>query len=74
MRPDVNCVLADMPVSVRGYTTYNKDCTYTIVLNARHTREQNLLSYAHELEHINNGDYDNNCDVDALELAVHNTY
>ena len=63
-----------MPVSVRGYTVNNRDCTYTIVLNARHSREQNLLSYAHELAHIDNGDYDNDCDVDDLEMSAHYTY
>ncbi|MBR3762230.1 MAG: hypothetical protein IKK59_05750 [Lachnospiraceae bacterium] len=63
-----------MPVSIRGYTVKNKDCTFTIVLNSRHTREQNLLSYSHELAHIDNGDYDNNCDVSILEMAAHKTY
>ena len=62
-----------MPVSIRGYAVKNKDSTFTIVLNARHTREQNLLSYAHELAHIENGDYDNNCDVGILEMSAHNT-
>ena len=70
-RPDVNCILADMPVSIKGYTIKNTDCTFTIVLNARHTREQNLLSYAHELEHILDGDFEKGCNVGILEFIAH---
>ena len=63
--------MADMPVSIKGYTIKNTDCTFTIVLNSRHTREQNLLSYAHELEHILGGDFEKSGNVGILEFIAH---
>lgn len=68
---DVNCIYENMPVSIKGYTIQNSDCSFTIVLNARHTREQNLLSYAHELAHISNGDFEQLHDVSELEFFAH---
>lgn len=61
-----------MPVNIKGFTIKNNDCSFTIVLNAKHTREQNLISYAHELEHINNGDFEKHCNVSLLEFITHN--
>lgn len=71
MTPDVNCIFYNMPTSIRAYTILNSDASYTIVLNARLTREQHLLSYYHEMKHIENGDYDKKADVGLLELFAH---
>lgn len=71
MTQDVNCVMADLPHSIKAYTVLNNDMTYTIVLNSRHSYEQHLISYHHEMIHIENGDYERKCDVGILELQAH---
>lgn len=73
MTPIVNCILTDMPVSIKAYTVLNRDMSYTIILNSRHTREQHLISYHHEMKHIENGDYEKKCDVGLLEIKAHIT-
>lgn len=69
--PDINIILADMPCTIRSYVVSNPDFSYTIVLNSRLSHEQNLLSYSHEMAHIQNGDYDKKCDVNILEIGSH---
>ena len=69
---EVNVSYADMPTTVRSYVVNNADMTYTIILNSRLSHEQNLISYAHELQHIENGDYDKKCNVDVIEINAHN--
>lgn len=70
-KQDVNCIYQNMPVAIKGFTVQNSDSTFTVILNARHTREQNLLSYAHELSHINNGDFDQEYNIGKLEYLAH---
>ena len=48
----VMVILGDMPHRIKALSRKNEDDSYTIVLNARHTREQNLRSYEHEIKHI----------------------
>lgn len=61
-----------MPGTIKAYTVNNKDDTYTIVLNARLSHEQHLVSYKHELMHIINGDYNSRCnDVGIIEINAH---
>ena len=72
MTPDVNCCMADLPTTIPAFVISNADGSYTIVLNAKHTREQHLKSFAHEMEHIENGDYEKICSADFLELWAHN--
>lgn len=69
---DINVLYANMPPTIRSYVVSNADMSYTIVLNGRLTREQNLISYKHELEHISNGDYDKKCSIDIIEINAHN--
>lgn len=71
MTLDVNVVLADMPGTISAYTVPNPDFSYTIVLNSRLTRERQMQAYAHEMIHINNGDYDKKCPVDLIECYAH---
>ena len=60
-----------MPTTIKAYTVNNNDNTYTIVSNARLTREQHLQSYYHEMKHIENGDYSKKCDIDIIEINAH---
>ena len=55
---DTNVIYADLPASVKAYTVCCPDDTYTIVLNSRHSHEQLLASYQHELKHIENRDFE----------------
>lgn len=67
----VNVVFADMPTSVRSYIAANADMSYTIILNSKLSHEQHLISYRHELEHINRGDYEKECSVNKIEFDAH---
>lgn len=71
MAQDVNCIYLDMPASIKSFTVSNPDMSYTIVLNAKHTREQHLISYHHEMTHIENGDFDKRCSTDLIEIYAH---
>lgn len=66
-----NVILADMPVKIKAYTAKNEDGTYTIILNSRMTHYQHLISYHHELTHIESGDYDICNNVNMIELFAH---
>lgn len=65
----------DMPYRVHGITAYFLDSTgelsYTIFLNAHDSCEQHRISYAHEIEHINNDDFSSMFTLDDLELLRH---
>lgn len=70
---NINVIYLDMDTAIRSYVVSNKDMTYTVVLNSRISHEQNLISYAHELSHINNGDYESNRSADLIEIYQHAT-
>ena len=65
----VKCV--ELPTAVRSFVVANNDMTYTVILNSKLSREQNLLSYQHELDHILNGDYEKKCSADFIEITAH---
>ena len=58
--------LVNLPTSVKGFSKSNSDMTYTIVLNARLTREQQEETYRHELEHITKDDF---CSCDSADMV-----
>ena len=66
-----NILLANMPTTIKAYTVLNADDTYTIVINARLSSEQQRLSCYHEMQHINNNDYDKKIDIGLLEIYAH---
>lgn len=68
MTPDVNCCMADLPTTIPAFVASNTDGSYTIILNARLSREQHLKSYEHEMKHILNGDYERKCPADLIEI------
>ena len=49
-------ILANLPTSVRGFVYKAENGDPVIVVNARLTREQNMITYDHEQQHIENGD------------------
>lgn len=56
---------------IKGMTIKNNDDSYTILINARLSAEMQMETYDHEIEHINNGDYDQIYDVNTLEAVRH---
>lgn len=67
---NVNAFLVDLPTQVRGQTVKNEDDSYSVFLNARLTGEQIMATYAHEIEHIKNGDFEK-AYVQRIEAYAH---
>ena len=67
---DVNVIYQNLPTSIKGYTVSCPDDTYTVVLNARHTMEQQIRAYWHELDHIKEGDFEKES-ADRVEAVAH---
>ncbi len=63
----------DMPTTIKSFVVSNNDMTFTVIINAKIGRDQQLKAYQHELSHIKNGDYDKKTTADLIELAAHRT-
>lgn len=63
----IRTVLYNLPPRISGFTV-RKDGDFTIFLNARHCWEDQKETYDHELEHIENGDFDSALSADAIEM------
>lgn len=73
MKDNFRCICIDMPTSVKGTVAYDSvEDFYTIYINARHSQSQQLLSYFHELKHINEDDFNFNGNICVLEMNAHN--
>lgn len=70
---NVNVKYVDLPCTIRAMTV--RDCTddehYTIVLNSRMSSEMNRTSYLHEIEHIDNDDFQSDLSVQEIEHLRH---
>lgn len=66
----VNTFLIDMPTQVKGQTVKNDDGSYSVFLNTKLSHEQHLLTYAHELRHIEDGDFEKE-NVQDIEEQCH---
>ena len=65
----------DLPISVKALTTKMSDGSYVIVLNTKHSREQQRYSFIHELKHIISNDLENcllkeRLPIDSVELKA----
>ena len=49
-------LLMDLPTSIHGFVFQGDDGEPVIVLNSRHSREQNRKTYDHECGHIDRGE------------------
>ncbi len=58
MEDDIFTYYTDMPATIRSFVVSNNDTNFTIILNAKLGREQQLKAYLHEMNHIRNGDYE----------------
>ena len=59
MQNNVPVILKDLPVHVRGFICLGSDFEPVIIINSRHSREEQLRTYIHELEHLQRGDLAN---------------
>ena len=67
----IGVYLIDLPTSIRGFTVRNADDSYTIIINAGMSDVMQRDTYDHEIEHINNHDYDYIYDINYLENLRH---
>ena len=58
MNNDVTVVLKDLPTTIRGFVTPGSDDEPCIVINSRMSREQQRLTFLHEMGHIERGELD----------------
>lgn len=68
--PDVNTIELSLPTSISAYVVSNSDLSYTIVLNSCLSWERRRQAYLHEMEHIENGDYERKS-ADLIEMFAH---
>lgn len=67
----IQVFLVDLPTGIKAFTVKNEDDSFTILINAGLSAQMQCDAYDHEMEHINNGDYDHIYDVTTLELLRH---
>ena len=70
---DVTCVWQELPCKIKGFTVETDDGRYVITLNSRLSREQNLETYRHEIDHIKNNDFASSASASGLEFTRHYT-
>jgi len=64
----IQVFLLNMPSKIDALTVKNEDGSFTILINAGLSALAQCRAYDHEIEHINNHDYDYIYDVGKLEL------
>ena len=65
---DYQIILLDMPTNEA--VTVNEDGSYTIFINARLNREQQIKSYYHAMKHIVGEDFEKK-NVQEIEVLAH---
>ena len=59
--------IVDLPCPVGGMVTPNDDGTFSVYINAKNSREKQIKSYAHEVDHIENDDFYTGKDIKEIE-------
>lgn len=59
--------IVDLPPKVKALVAENDDGTYSLYLNAKNDKKRNVLAYLHELEHIENNDFQNGKTIQQVE-------
>lgn len=67
---DVNIVFKDFPNYGKEMVIPNEDGSYTIFINSRLNREQQVKSYYHAMKHITGEDFDKE-NVQEIEALAH---
>ena len=69
---DINVQILDMDTKVPEHLVKNNDDSYTIFLNARMLRENQIASYYHALKHITEDDFQKE-NVQEIEKSTHSS-
>ena len=64
---DIIVRLVDVPVDVKGIVKEDSNGDYNIYLNARYVLEQQMMTYLHELAHIELGHLHSSRPVEEIE-------
>lgn len=67
----IGVYLVDLPTAIRGFTVRNNDDSFSIFINAGMSDVMQRDTYDHEIEHINNHDFDHIYDINYLESLRH---
>lgn len=67
----IRTILKDLPSGVHGFTLLDTEGDYTVFLNSRQTREMNMKTYKHEIQHIEENDHQKTLSADILEWIRH---
>lgn len=59
--------LVDLPIGIHGVCATNDDGTFSVFINARNDRDQQIRSYFHERKHIEGDDFYNGKDIREVE-------
>ena len=63
----VQTIIMTLPPQVEAFVHKNSDGSFTIFVDADLDREHQQRAWLHEIEHIENGDFDNEETIDAVE-------
>ena len=55
------------PLAIRGLVTPNDDGTFRIYLNSRYPLSVLQKTLRHEVDHVENDDFYNNCPIEVVE-------
>ena len=68
----ITVVFMDMEHGVKGDTVRSRpDGTFTVYINTQYDSETQRKAFAHELDHIRNGDFDKHGSVQVIEAEAH---
>lgn len=65
-------LLAELPHETLGVTVRDENGDYNVYLNPLYDRETLRKTVAHEMKHIENGDFWRDGPIDQMELAADN--
>lgn len=73
MIENYSTIYSNLPYKIKGFVVYNSvEDWHTIVLNSRHSYNQHVKTFFHELQHITNNDFYAPHSVDFIERLACN--
>lgn len=70
---NIRVIFQNMPPSIKGMVvkTFDEEEWYTVVINSNLSREQQMLTYEHEVQHVKARDFSSEMSVDEIESVRH---
>lgn len=70
---NIRVIFQNMPPSIKGMVvkTFDEEEWYTVVINSNLSREQQMLTYEHEIRHVKARDLVGGLCVDEIESVRH---